>query len=77
MLSFVIQNILPITLSILQHQNLQPVKKDFWFYLVYIASVLILLLVIILTIKYFVNPKEESENHIKRIILRDNKEDKN
>lgn len=76
MLSLVIQNILSIALFILQHENMQPVKKDFWFYLVYGASALIVLLVIILTVKYLVNPKEESENHIKRIILQDEEENK-
>ena len=77
MLSLVIQNILSIVLFILQHENMQPVKKDFWFYLVYVVSILIVLLAVILTIKYLLNPKEESENHIKRIILQDEEENKN
>jgi len=55
---------------------MQPVNKDFWFYLVYVVSIITVLLVLILTIKYLINPKEESENHIKRIILQDNDKNK-
>jgi len=42
-----------------------------------VASTLIVLVVIILTVKYLVNPKEESKNHIKRVILDDEGENKN
>lgn len=77
MLNLIFQNILFIVLVILQHENMQPVNKDFWFYLVYVVSILIVLLAVILTIKYLLNPKEESENHIKRIILQDEEENKN
>ena len=77
MLSLIIQKILSIGLVILQHENMQPAKKNFWYYLVYVASAFIELLVIILTVKYLINPKEESENHIKRIILQDEEENKN
>lgn len=76
MLSLIIQSILNIVLILLQHENMQPVNKDFWFFLVYVVSILIVLLVLILTIKYLINPKEESENHIKRIILQDNDDKK-
>ena len=77
MISLILQNILSIGLFILQHETMQPVEKDFWFYFVYVASTLIVLVVIILTVKYLVNPKEESKNHIKRIILDDEGENKN
>lgn len=77
MISLILQNILSIGLFILQHQTMQPVEKDFWFYFVYVASTLIVLVVIILTVKYLVNPKEESKNHIKRVILEDEGENKN
>lgn len=55
---------------LLQHQNMQNVEKDFWFYLVYAVSILVVIIVLILTIKYLVKPGEKSENHIKRKILR-------
>lgn len=55
---------------LLQHQNMQNVEKDFWFYLVYAVSILLVIIVLILTIKYLVKPGEKSENHIKRKILR-------
>lgn len=55
---------------LLQHQNMQNVEKDFWFYLVYAISILVVIIVLILTIKYLVKPGEKSENHIKRKILR-------
>lgn len=55
---------------LLQHQNMQNVQKDFWFFLVYAVSILIVIIVLILTIKYLVKPGEKSENHIKRKILR-------
>lgn len=58
---------------ILQHQNMELVDKNIWFYLVYIISGLIVLLVLIFTIKYLINPGEKSEDHIKRIILLDQK----
>ncbi len=77
MISLILQNILSIGLFILQHETMQPVEKDFWFYFVYVASTLIVLVVIILTVKYLVNPKEESKNHIKRVILDDEGENKN
>ncbi|MFA3781484.1 hypothetical protein ABRY23_00295 [Melioribacteraceae bacterium 4301-Me] len=77
MISSILQNIYFIVMFILQHETMQPVKKDFWFYFVYVASTLIVLAVIILTIKYLINPKEESKNHIKRIILEDEGEKKN
>ena len=77
MISLILQNILSIGLFILQHETMQPVEKDFWFYFVYVASTLIVLAVIILTVKYLINPKEESKNHIKRIILEDEGENRN
>lgn len=77
MISLILQNILSIGLFILQHETMQPVEKDFWFYFVHVASTLIVLVVIILTVKYLVNPKEESKNHIKRVILDDEGENKN
>lgn len=55
---------------LLQHQNMQNLEKDFWFYLVYVVSILVVIIVLILTIKYLVKPGEKSENHIKRKILR-------
>ncbi len=55
---------------LLQHQNMQNVEKDFWFYLVYAVSILVVIIVLILTIKYLIQPGEKSENHIKRKILR-------
>ncbi|MCZ7616023.1 MAG: hypothetical protein M5T52_21345 [Ignavibacteriaceae bacterium] len=58
---------------ILQHQNMEVVDKNIWFYLVYIISGLIVLLVLIFTIKYLINLGEKSEDHIKRIILLDQK----
>lgn len=54
----------------LQHQNTQNVEKNSWFYLVYAVSILVVIVVLILTIKYLVKPGEKSENHIKRKILR-------
>lgn len=77
MLNLILNNITAFSIIILQHENVQPVNKDFWFYFVYAASALIVLLVLILSIKYLVNPKEKSKNHIKRIILEDDEKNKN
>lgn len=76
MLSMILQNIFALIFTLLQHEIMQPVDKDFWFYFIYAVSILIVLLVTIFTIKYLINPKEKSENHIKRIILNDGKENK-
>lgn len=76
MLILILQNIFSLIFILLQHQSMPPVEKDFWFYFIYAVSILIVLLVTIFTIKYLINPKEKSENHIKRIILNDGKENK-
>lgn len=55
---------------LMQHQNMQNVEKDFWFYFVYAFSIFVVIIVLILTIKYLIKPGEKSENHIKRKILR-------
>ena len=61
---------------LLQHQSMQNVNKNIWYYLVYIISILIVLIVLGMTIKYLIKPNEKSEDHIKRIILRDEGEEK-
>ncbi|HRN26422.1 MAG: hypothetical protein IT276_07725 [Ignavibacteriaceae bacterium] len=76
MFILIFKNILASISILLQHQNMQPVDKNFWFYFIYAVSILIVLLITILTIKYLINPKERSENHIKRIILNDREENK-
>ena len=76
MFILILQNIFALILILLQHESMQPVDKDFWFYFIYAVSILIVLLITILTIKYLINPKEKSENHIKRIILNDREENK-
>ena len=76
MFILILQNIFALILILLQHENIQPVDKDFWFYFIYAVSILIVLLITVLTIKYLINPKEKSENHIKRIILNDREENK-
>lgn len=72
----ILKNISASISILLQHQNMQPIDKDFWFYFIYALSILIVLFITILTIKYLINPKEKSENHIKRIILNDREENK-
>ncbi|HMN22971.1 MAG TPA: hypothetical protein PKE38_00660 [Ignavibacteriaceae bacterium] len=76
MFILIFKNILASISILLQHQNMQSVDKNFWFYFIYAVSILIVLLITILTIKYLINPKERSENHIKRIILNDREENK-
>lgn len=75
-ITIIIQKIISLKLIILQHEIMQSAEKNFWFYFVYTASTLVVLVVIILTIKYLINPKEESKNHIKRKILEDEGENK-
>lgn len=60
---------------LLQHEPVVTVNKDFWYYLLYILSIFIVFLVLGLTIKYLVQPREESKNHIKRRILEDESKD--
>lgn len=70
-----IQNLTSTITSLLQHGTTSPADKDFWYYLIYILSFLIVLIVLSLTIKYLIHPKEESKNHIKRVILSDERND--
>jgi hypothetical protein len=60
---------------LLQHEPAGTVDKDFWYYMLYILSIFIVFLVLGLTIKYLVQPREESKNHIKRRILEDERKD--
>jgi hypothetical protein len=60
---------------LLQHELVGTVDKDFWYYMLYILSIFIVFLVLGLTIKYLVQPREESKNHIKRRILEDESKD--
>ena len=60
---------------LLQHESVGTVDKDFWYYMLYILSIFIVFLVLGLTIKYLVQPREESKNHIKRRILEDESKD--
>lgn len=60
---------------LLQHELVGTVDKDFWYYMLYILSIFIVFLVLGLTIKYLVQPSEESKNHIKRRILEDESKD--
>ncbi len=76
MLTVILQNIFAFVLLLLQHGEIQPVEKDIWYYMVYVVSILIVVLVTIYTIKYLINPKEKEEHHIKRIILNNGQENK-
>lgn len=40
-------------------------------YIIVAVSVLVVIVSLFLLIKYFVQPKEKDENHIKRVILKD------
>lgn len=65
------QKIIITFTSFLQHGTNSPAVKDFWYYMIYILSFLIVFIVLGLTIKFLIRPGEESKNHIKRMILSD------
>lgn len=55
----------------LQHPTDGP--SGVWDHIIVGFSILIVLIVLFLTVKYFIKPGEKQQNHIKRLILKDEK----